>query len=340
MLVNLYGTHRAPPPLVFPHVLHSRRDRSDPALAPHLHGFAGFVTDRGRRPMSAARYDVLRHLKRVRHHVALEVEPPHLDALTAWATAANAIAFLPDGTVRAPDGAIIVDPATGDAHPGADVPFLADALERRDRTRARLDALGIATPAALPPVVAADELELRTAPDVATRSHALVACALRAESLAARRPLSRSDLEARWPGAAAAMSPRERAFFEADSPTDQEVVDHAWRYEALAALLWALGHVDDLGLPTQICEVPAIARTMLERDEAAFIGAARLRAAPDILDALDLHVRAHWATSEARLHQVAPPADLEPGVVHERHHALNWLTRFEDADWDDVSTPT
>lgn len=28
------------------------------------------------------------------------------------------------------------------------------------------------------------------------------------------------------------------------------------------------------------------------------------------------------------------------GVVAERHHALNWLVRFMDADWDDVDTPT
>ncbi|MCO6561396.1 MAG: DUF4272 domain-containing protein, partial [Gilliamella sp.] len=24
----------------------------------------------------------------------------------------------------------------------------------------------------------------------------------------------------------------------------------------------------------------------------------------------------------------------------ERHYALNWLTNFENADWDDVDTPT
>jgi hypothetical protein len=28
------------------------------------------------------------------------------------------------------------------------------------------------------------------------------------------------------------------------------------------------------------------------------------------------------------------------GVVAERHHALNWLVCFGDADWDDVDTPT
>ena len=29
-----------------------------------------------------------------------------------------------------------------------------------------------------------------------------------------------------------------------------------------------------------------------------------------------------------------------PGVVLERHRALNWLVRFAHADWDDVDMPT
>jgi hypothetical protein len=34
------------------------------------------------------------------------------------------------------------------------------------------------------------------------------------------------------------------------------------------------------------------------------------------------------------------PANLNDGVLQERHHALNWLVRFEDREWDDVDTPT
>ncbi len=45
-------------------------------------------------------------------------------------------------------------------------------------------------------------------------------------------------------------------------------------------------------------------------------------------------------TTEARVRKTEAPAGLEGGVVFERHHALNWLTRFGDAEWDDVETPT
>jgi len=65
----------------------------------------------------------------------------------------------------------------------------------------------------------------------------------------------------------------------------------------------------------------------------------RPRPAGEILDALDLHYRLHWAVRQARLDK-REPAGLDGGVILERHHALNWLVRFEESDWDDVDTPT
>jgi hypothetical protein len=89
-----------------------------------------------------------------------------------------------------------------------------------------------------------------------------------------------------------------------------------------------------------VCDVPGLAKAMLKVDGPTFVREARLRATGEILDALDLHYRLHWATTEARMKEADPPGGLEAGVVQERHYALNWLTRFQDADWDDVDTPT
>src|SRR5215468_2542383 len=74
VLLNAYSTLLGPPPLDFPHTLRNRRDRSDGALADHLEGFAGFVTARGSRPMTRTRYAVLRHIQRVRHQIAVDVD--------------------------------------------------------------------------------------------------------------------------------------------------------------------------------------------------------------------------------------------------------------------------
>jgi hypothetical protein len=126
----------------------------------------------------------------------------------------------------------------------------------------------------------------------------------------------------------------------AATPAEQTIADHAWRYEALAQLAWALGILDSLPFPTQICDVPGLARTMYALDANSFVDRAALRPASEILDHLDLVFRLHWAVTDARVTNTAPPDGVEAGVVAERHYALNWLTRFDDAAWDDVDTPT
>ena len=65
-----------------------------------------------------------------------------------------------------------------------------------------------------------------------------------------------------------------------------------------------------------------------------------LRSANDILNMSDLIYRYHWAIRQAKLDGAPEPAGLSGSVVSERHHALNWLTYYFDADWDDVSTDT
>ena len=44
--------------------------------------------------------------------------------------------------------------------------------------------------------------------------------------------------------------------------------------------------------------------------------------------------------ADARISGRQPPAGLDPGVVYERHYALNWLIRYSDQEWDDISTDT
>ncbi len=340
MLVNAYVTLRQLPALGFPHVLLNRRDRTDPELGPHLHGFMGYVMGGGKRPMSQTRFHVLLHLGRVQHHLSLEVDSAHRPAFEAWARAANALVFTTDGQVRDPSGAILVDGHTGDPDEGAALPYPADAVRRKQATADELRARGVSTPTSLPPVPGEGEVELRAPADVARRCLALFACAVRAESLASGDPIGAEEVRARLPLGFEAMSPRERAFMATEAPAEQAIVDHAWRYESLAVLWWALGGLPTLPFPSTICDVPALAKAMLHTPGEAIVARARLRPAAEVLDALDLTYRLAWAANDARANQQQVPADLEPGVVAERHHALNWLTCFEDADWDDVNTPT
>ena len=338
MLVNAYATLREPPPLEFPHQLRGRRDLSDPDLSEHLSGFAGWIASR-REEMTAVAFHAIGHVRRVRQHLSLEVEEAHLDALAAWGWAANALLFLPDGTLRDPSGRVLVDHEGGDPDDEAQLPYPEDACQRAEATCERLSGLGVPVIGHLPPGPGLGEVLLRAPAEVARRALALFAVAVRGESLGGDEPIALAELRERLPAAWAALTPWERAFLDQEDPPRQEVLDATWRYEALAVLLWSLEALPELPFPRALCDVPRLARLCLA-DPARLVDEARLRPAAAILDALDEHYRLHWAVRQARLDGVKPAADLEPGVVAERHHALNWLTRFDEAEWDEVETPT
>ena len=340
ILINAYITVRELPPLAFPHELENRRDWRDADLAGHLDGFIGFVMDRGRRPMTVVRYAVWRHIQRVRHHLSISIEPDQLDAFAGWAGEANALLFMTDATVRAPNGRVLVDPETGDGDPGAEIPYPEDARARKASTEVALSTLGVRVLPTLPPVISLAEVVLREPGDVARRLLATVHCALRAGALSGGGPDPASTLPHDSPLAYASLSPNERAFLAAATPAPQTIVDFTWRFEAAWTLAWALGLLAEMPFPSSQCDAVALADAVRGLDERVFVETAQLRDPKPLLDALDLTFRLRWAQAEARKTSAPPPAGIQPGVLMERHHALNWLVRFENADWDDVTTPS
>ncbi len=223
--MNLYATVRELPALAFPHQLNNRRDRTDPELVPHLHGFIGFVMKGGDRPMTASLFHVIQHIERVQNHLSVEVEEDALDAMATWAIEANAVLFLPDGTVRDPVGRMLVDPETGAADEEAQVPFPGDAVDRKLRFDKEIAAAGIPVAPGLPPIVGVNEVMLRSPTDVLHRACALLACAIRAEGLNSGDALSVDRLREHLPEAFVALSPSERAFLSTDAPEHQAIVN-------------------------------------------------------------------------------------------------------------------
>jgi hypothetical protein len=336
--VNLYCTLWELPELDFPHTLLSRRDSQDPDLNEHLQGFVGFVTHGGSRPMSATLYHVIQHIQRVQNHLTLQVEEANLDALSDWARRANALIVLPDASVRDPAGLVLVSGQDGASHPEAQMPYPADAQQRKECTMALLAEKGISVPAGLPPVLGAGELALRDPEELVGRALALLSVAVYAEGLHSGRPVPSAEIRARLPSAH--LSPHEASFLAAQEPTAQQIVNHAWRYEALAVVLWALGHLPALSWPSQVADVPTLAKTVFDLGEQGLLARAAVRSETELLDALDLHVRLHWATRQATREGNTPPADLHTSVLMERHGALNWIACRDDADWDQVDTQT
>lgn len=213
----------------------------------------------------------------------------------------------------------------------------ADALQRKERSEARLRSLGVPVLETLPRIEAESEVRVRTAQEVARRS--LVLFAVAEVGLGAPRDSVVASL--RRTGLWDSASPTERRFLMAPSPPRQAVIDASWRFEALWPLLWSLGHVEALDVPRKVIDVQRVERLLLPSlaDPRKFVGEARLRPVPEILDETDLVYRTHWAVRQAGIDGEEPPAGLHPGVVVERHYALNWLTYYAE-EWDDITTDT
>lgn len=209
-------------------------------------------------------------------------------------------------------------------------------MERKARSDARLKSEGVPVNDWLPAIEGEAQARRRSAEEIAWRAMALLTVALKGEGL--EQPVI-EDIVRNY-RLAAHFSPAEAAFISDADPTQQDRIQFTWRYEAACVMLWALGYVERLGMPTTICDVPAAVTIMRDRRPEQFIAEAKLRTLPEILDEADLIYRYHWAVVDARLVGQQPPAGLEAGVTMERHYALNWLIGYLDQEWDDISTDT
>lgn len=208
-----------------------------------------------------------------------------------------------------------------------------EAAARKARSLAQLRREGVPVLPSLP-VIATEAQSLRRDPEaVVQRSIGLAITAVTGE-------LGDPDLAhglIRQFGADGFLTPEESAFV-----LEPHLFDRAkfgWRYEGVRVLLWALG-LADLPYPEAIVDVGPMTAELRDLGTEGLRRAARLRPQAEILDATDLHYRYHWAVVQARLDGTPPPARLYPGVVYERHYALNWLIGSGGQDWDAIRTDT
>lgn len=205
---------------------------------------------------------------------------------------------------------------------------------RKERSVALLTREGVPTIPHLPVIETSAEIELPTGEAVAMRAMALAIVAVKGEG--GDDDLIRRLIDEFRVGEA--FTPEERAFIGASPAAEHDRTQFSWRYEAYAVLLWACGYLDRLDRPDHLTDVVRDTGILEDHGPDRFVAEARLRSKHELLDAADLIYRYHWATREASLRGLEPPAGLLPGVVQERHYALNWLTL--GGQWDDVETST
>ena len=111
----------------------------------------------------------------------------------------------------------------------------------------------------------------------------------------------------------------ERRVIEGEASYD-EAVNMGWKYESLWALLWAMGLVKELDFPKDICDCNFVMKTFSDD----FSEHVKMRGTDEILQALDLIYRYHWACVNARVNG-SKSAGLDEEVVMERRGGLEWL---------------
>lgn len=229
-----------------------------------------------------------------------------------------------------------IDAALFDQEP---VTLTNDQQERKARSESVLKERNIKININLPCIKAEADTQIRDAKAIAQRVVVLAITNLVAFNQitgeTAKQYLAGYDL---WD----LVTPNEKDFLE--DPTDERKSYETWKCEDIWTLLWAINKVDHLPFPSSLCNLGDIAPgnypVASDKDPNEFINSVQtIRSKKEIMDANDLYYRLHWACVDARLKGQQMEA-VQPGVVYERHYALNWVVRYLNQEWDDVSCDT
>lgn len=191
----------------------------------------------------------------------------------------------------------------------------------------------------LPYIEAENEVVIRTPKEIAER-----VCVLAMTNLVAFSTISGEEASEYlksynlWD----LVTPNEKDFLT--NPTDQKKSNESWKCECIWTLMFALNKIDDLGFPNELCslnDIPADDYPVNpDKDPNDFINSvSEARSKAEILALNDLYYRLDWACVDARINGIEM-TEVHPGVVYERHYALNWLINYNEAAWDDVTCDT
>ena len=191
----------------------------------------------------------------------------------------------------------------------------------------------------LPAVKSEEDVKIRSAGEIAERTVILAITNMVAFNTItneqAKEYLGKHSLSEK-------LTPLEKNFL--DNPTEEKKSQTTWKCECIWMLMWSLNIVDDPGFPDTMADLNNIPQEKYpvgaDKDPNDFIkNAHTARPASEILDAVDLYFRMNWACVDARINGQEMTA-VNPGIVYERHYALNWLINYRDQDWDNVSCDT
>lgn len=213
--------------------------------------------------------------------------------------------------------------------------YTKDQLTRKSNSEIVLRSNGIKVNSKLPCTGDESNITLRQQDEVINRAYALMIIAVYGEGVKKeqlQKPISDKDINQ--------FSPKEQSILNLQELSDQQKTYATWRYESLYTLLWALNIFPELKFPTEICNVQDVVSSIFKPSKSEFSQKAKLRPTSQILDELDTVYRMNWACVDARIKGKQVGDSINPSVIYERHYALNWLTNYQNQEWDDVQTNT
>ncbi|SMF56189.1 hypothetical protein [Pseudobacteriovorax antillogorgiicola] len=144
--ISAYSSLVEPVEIDFPHKLTGKMEHGSAELQNHLEGFMGYVQQQADGTMTRQAFSVLDHLHKVKHCLAFEISESNLDHLAGWAQRSNSILFLRDGSIRSPNGQVILAPGVELESLEGRVPLTEESNERRERSYVKLEDLKLKAP--------------------------------------------------------------------------------------------------------------------------------------------------------------------------------------------------
>jgi hypothetical protein len=174
----------------------------------------------------------------------------------------------------------------------------------------------------------------RQAREVATRAIILQGVVAVAYQVAAGPVVNWFQAQGIWDE----VTPQERAFLLSTTRTKAVQLDYRRKQEAEWTLLWMIGKVESLGLPTHFCDTKLLVNSIIPAlgdSVHDFIGQAELRV-PGALLAEDERTYNLWCYAfAAKRRKEELPNDLNLGVLRERRYAFEWMDGMQN--WDEVT---
>lgn len=285
-----------------------------------------------------------------------EINEDQLLLFTDLLSKIGGIGFLPNGTLLDDEGAVIVYPdgqsGTSNFRPqactrkvmGQEVPS-EEGEQRKNKTIAYLKERAIPYTASLPQLPPIEDCQFKTQEDIARRAVALLIVIQFACDVAQGGNVEESrDFFVnmlRTYKVKNYLTHNERDFLQASEPDVQKAINIAWQYEAYWTLIWALGFVEELNFPDEVCDCEYAIQVVsnCETFEQFYLQAV-MRSQVEILDEADKIYRYHWACVDSRIQERPAPAGMNESTVMERRRGLFWMIGHRNEEWDNMSMDT